>query len=202
MRVLYPSAEELDTAGCRDDYRVALYLVPGGETEDGVPEVVTHTGVGNIGTPMPAFHHRWLRIGGYGPGTVGESVLSSLREGEDVWLAWSESYLGSEWDGRNLVGSWADTDAVLDYEWDGSELSHYWDAADWFGPAGVDWEDLCEEAGIDPARGLGDDWQDVAAQVAAIVEPRQDERVSGTEDYARDQCEQWREREAEVDADT
>ena len=144
---------------------------------------------------MPAWHHRWLRIGVYGPNTVGESVLALLREGEDVWVAWSESYLGADWDGSNRVGSWAECDAMLTYEWPAQEVANYWDAVGWF--AGADWADLCEEAGVDPDRGLGDDWRDVAAKVAAIVEPRQEERVSGTEGYALAQCEEWRESHCE-----
>lgn len=197
MTIRYPSADELDSGDWSETsgWGCSLYLVPAAETEDGIPRVERHPGVGNRGWPMPAHNHRWLSIGGYGPQTVGESVLDALRECESELLAASERYLGDEWDGQNRVGRWShdeDAEMALDTRWDAQELAHYWEACDWYGPASIRWTDLCLEAGVDPERARGNGWEDLAEQVAAAVEPLQDEAVSGTAEYAREMAERYR----------
>lgn len=204
-RVRYPDADQLDTEHRHhtDGYALDLYLVPAAETDDGIPRVATHDGVGQIGTPMPAWHHRWASIGRLGAQVIGDSVREALESIEDELVAASEAYLGSEWDGSNLVGSWAATEEEVAYEdmpgrrlaaaWEEAVqdyVRNYWDAGDWYGPAGTDWEELCRDAGIDPERALDDDWESVVEEVAEIVEEAE---VSGTADYARDRAERYRE---------
>jgi hypothetical protein len=144
---------------------------------------------------MPAFNHLWVGVGHYGGGVVGASVLDALREREDLLLALSDTYIGAEWNGNNMVGRWEEAPdwefQSLDFDVD--ELRSYWDAFDWFGPACIGWEGLCSEAGVDPELGLGDDWENVACEVAATVEPMQDEEVSGTEEYALRMAQEYRE---------
>lgn len=108
------------------------------------------------------------------------------------------SYKGSHWDGHNHVGSWefqADYPGADVIESDGFKA--YWDASDWFGPASIGWEELCEEAEIDPKRALSEDIEELALLIAQTVEPLQDEVVSGTEDYAREKAEEWLEEQEE-----
>lgn len=195
-RMGYPSAGELDSAGYAQSsgWRADLYLVPAEESEDGVPYVTMHSGLGNIGTPEPAFCGRWTRLGSYGPQTVGDSVLGALQTHEEELVALAESYQGRRWDGHNMRGSW-DLDAEespLGGMLDSDNLRHYWTADDWYGPAGIGWEELCAEAKVDPERALGNDWEAAASEVAAIVEAAQDEEVSGTEDYALEAAREWR----------
>ena len=198
-----PTAEELDSGDRSENsgWLCKLYLVPAEETETGRPRVETFCGVGSVGTPMQAFRRRWLSLGSYGAKIVGESVREQLEVAADLLVATANRYQGSEWDGSDRVGRWAlDADDEMDPSLDLPDhdgLRSYWDAADWFGPAGIDWPELCAEASIDPERAMGDDWEDVADEVAAIVEPLQDEAVSGTADYARRKAEQWREERAE-----
>lgn len=192
-----PTADDLDTGRVSEPsgYRVDLYLVPAAETENGVPAVEIHSGVGNIGSPAPAFHGRWRYLGSYGAKVVGESVLEQLVEASESLLALAHDYRGSEWDGHNHRGCWSDDDDLGGEPEDVVDLSDvrcYWDAFEWFGPADVSWAELCEAAGVDAERVLSDDWEDVAREVAAIVEPQEDQAVSGTEDYALQMAENYR----------
>lgn len=202
-RIHLPTAHELDSGGYSETsgWKCRLYLVPAAEHEDGIPAVEIHSGVGNIGWPVMAHNRRWLALGGYGPGVVGQSVLEQLKGQAGFLAELSGAYRGTEWDGSNLRGRWDEDeidprDPSLDIP--DVEYAHcYWDAFEWFGPAGIHWEDLAREAKIDPERAAGDDWEQVAEQVAEIVEPLQDEQVKGTEAYARQMAEQWRDERAE-----
>lgn len=200
-RIKFPTADELDTKGLGDDYRRILYLIPAAETEDGIPEVTYHAGVGNIGTPMRYHHNRWGWIGRYHGGVVGSSVRDLLESLEPELVELSACYEGTTWDGSNYRGSWTerayDLQAVIDERAsEPDRYSHYWTADDWYGQAGTDWADLCTEAKVDPERALGDDWQSVAAEVADAVEKLQDAPVSGTEDYVLAQAEDYRDQYA------
>jgi hypothetical protein len=196
-----PTAEELDSRHVKDrSWTCRLYLVPAEETNTGRPRVELFAGVGNIGTPMMAFHHRWLALGSYGPQVVGESVHEQLIEASEwLLLGLAASYQGKEWDGSNYRGRW---DWDLDLRDMGNFpdplcLRHYFDAYDWFGDAEIDWVDLCDEAEIDPERALDADWEDVAEKVGEKVEPLQDEEVSGTAEYAREMAKRFRKEHAE-----
>ena len=198
--IRYPEPAHLDTGDCRDDYSYSLYLVPAEETEDGVPAVERHGGYGNRGEPAMAWHRRWLHLGECGSRTCGVSVLEALRSCEDELLAVASDYAGSAWDGNNWRGRWADDNGAqhrldeLEDAWHYAEscIKHYLDAASWY--EGDRWEDLCVEVGVDPERALGRDWQEVAAEVARILEPQQEEPVYGTADYALEQAEAYRSR--------
>lgn len=193
-RIEYPTAEDLDSGEVSETsgWACHLYLVPAAETESGVPRVETFYGFGNIGAPMPAFHARWALIGEYRAKVVGASVLKALREHEDELVKLSDAYRGAEWDGHNMRGKWDDPPAVYEYALDLSDCASYWDASDWFGPAAIGWEELCEEAGIDRERAVDcDDLEALCDEVAAIVEPAQDERVSGTSAYALAMARHW-----------
>jgi hypothetical protein len=210
--VIYPTAEALDTIGySRDSWRFALYLIPAGESSSGRPEITSHSGVGNIGTPMPAWHGRWASIGSYGPDVQGESVLAALRELEPLLLAASDAYLGSEWDGSNHVGRWeveTDEDGIalgceatdalyLAWEQAAESLVTAWDAGDWYAPARVSWADICEAHGVDTERGesalaeLAEHEEEVAASDGVLL--------SRTEDALRSLLEEHREKLAEDD---
>lgn len=171
-----PSADELDTAAQRDDYRVALYLAPAEETADGVAAIVMHAGVGTIGQPAPAYEGRWIYVGSYGAKTVGASVREVLESLEPSLL----SAASADCDGLELHD-----------QWDSADLRHYWSADEWFGPAGIAWPELCAEASIDPDRALSCDPGQLADEIAAALTPLQDEHVYGIADYARDQIESF-----------
>jgi len=202
--IIYPSADSLDSGDWSADsgYSVSLYLLPAEETKSGSVEIYAYSGVGNIGTPMPAFHGRWFGFGSYGVNVCGQSVLDVLKGMESQLLAVATHYEGTRWDGRNHVGVWADEDDLgvgrsrhqLYWSWCDAEdrLRSYWDAIDWFGHASIWWPELCLEAGIDPERALGSDWEQVAEHVGAVVEPLQDEAVSGTAAYAREMAKTYR----------
>lgn len=200
MNIDIPEADELDTGhhDLHSGYKKALYLAPAEETDDGRPEIRIHTGVGNVGTPMPAFHSRWAPVISYGPMVVGSSVVEFLESIADQLVELSEKYEGSEWDGSNHVGSWNETrDEMLSrtQEWNEAKSSHlekYWDAGDYFGPAGEGWPELCEEADINPAVIFqGQHVEDVAEQIAERIEPHLDHEVRGTADYAERCAEEW-----------
>ena len=200
--IILPPADDLDT-GASSEWKVDLYLVPAAESVSGKPEVTTHGGVGNIGTPMPAWNRRWASIGSYGGLTQGTGVLSVLKELDAALVAVSDAYCGSEWDGSNMVGQWPE-----DHNYDGagaelaeswlqavdSGLPGYWDAGDWFGHAGEGWGELCETYNIDAHRALG-----TAEERATVVEELRtairaegtDEPVIGLGDYLSSCAGEW-----------
>jgi hypothetical protein len=206
-RVIFPDEAWLDTGGWNGDgYSVCLYLVPAAESDSGKPEVVAHCGIGNTGTPEPAWHRRWSCIGGYGEGYVGSSVLRALESLEEWFLETSESYLGSVWNGNNYVGKW-DGDDSDDSDWDEGpwesaicDLQTYWTADDWFGPANIGWIELCALVKVDPERALGDDWESVARAVGDDAAEGEDEHISGADDYAVEMAEEWRREQCDDDA--
>lgn len=139
-RVYYPSAEDLDTRDCRDDFQALLYLVPADESDSGHPEVTLHGGAGTVGIPMPAWHGLWARIGSYRTGAEGESVLRVLEALEHQIVEASDSYQGRRWNGHNQVGQWEsdelgtpETLDALSDAWGVESLSiaYAWDAAEY-----------------------------------------------------------------------
>lgn len=192
--VSLPSAENLDTTETRDDFKVTLWLEPADERGDLIPAVHLHCGVGNIGTPEPGYNGRWKYLCSYGSGAIGESVLEALEASKEKLLAISATYKGRRWDGHNMVGSWTHEDDPDEEDIiDSTSFKTCWTADAWFGPAGINWEELCEEAGVDPGRALYEDLDELAGLVAEAVEPNQGERVVGTKEYALEQAQQWRE---------
>jgi hypothetical protein len=182
-----PTAEMLDSGHhtATSGWCCDLYLIPAGESDDGIPRVVHHCGLGNVGKPMPAFHGRWALIGSYGPMVTGDSVLRELTAMADDLVARSDDYRGAEWDGGNHRGRWmtADVDTPFVYL-DESELVHYWAAEDWYGAVfPPTWESLAEDAGMDPRRALTEDIDELCDELAAAMDP-QDEPVQGTAGYA------------------
>lgn len=195
----YPTADQLDTGDWSptSGAQMALYLIPAEESNSGRPEVTAFQRLG-AGTPMPAWHRRWAYLCTYGAQTVGASVLEALRAAEERLLDLSASYLGAEWTGSNHVGRWRHEDLDVELDLD-DHLRHYWDAGDYY--ADQDWAELAREAGVDPERALGTDWEAVAAEVAQLVEARTTEAVSGTAGYLRELAERYREEQAEIDDD-
>ena len=145
-KIIYPDASELEPTG---DWRVTLYLIPAEESESGVPGILASVSVGNGGCPEPAWHDRWKCIGRVPEDAVGESVLAMLGEYESDLLDLAAAYEGSQWDGNNHVGSWADDGVSLDLPW--HDVAQWWDPWDWF--QGQSWVDVCTLAHIDPERG-------------------------------------------------
>jgi len=201
-RVIYPSADELDTGGWSESsgYGRTLYLIPAAESDSGLPEVTYHGGVGNRGTPMSAWHNRWTSIATYGARVIGESVLEALQQIEDDLIAESERYLGSEWDGSNYRGHWRDNG----YDRFGflcplDGVGHYWDAADWLSGGSYDWEDAARDAGVDPERALRDgDLPDLIATVSAALEASaisDGHQIFGAEDAVQSLIDEYRERQ-------
>ena len=184
-----PEADELDTghAQINSGYRLSLYLIPAEENDGEKPRVTTHSGYGNIGTPMLAFHSRYERIASYGPQTVGSSVRELLEEISDVLVEYAARYEGTEWDGSNYKGQWDLEDPyLLEDAWYKNEnlLSNYWHANDWFGPAAIGWEELCDEAQIDPKRAFDEDVAVLAEIIEENIQDQQEEAVTGTAYYA------------------
>lgn len=182
-----PTADELDTGGTRDDYRVALYLSPAAEVDDEITVVFAHCGAGNIGTPFFALEGRAVQIGRqYGTGVVGEDVLARLVAAAEDILALADSYEGSEWDGYRHQGRWSEDAPDVDLDLDG--CARYWSASDWMGPAREDWPDLCASAGVGPLS------PDALVAVVATVEARaahDGQRVSGLDDYVAELRSEW-----------
>ncbi len=192
--VVLPTADDLDTGGwTTGGYHLTLYLEPAKYDE---PAYVRVYGGFGRGEPEPAFNQRWCSLYSYGVGVLGASVLEVLEAIQAVLCDISACYKGDHFDGSKRVGQWNDRVADLatgvDRTLCEAKFKRYHDAADWFSAAAIYWPDLCAEAGIDPERALQDDWRDVAREVAAIVEPLQDEPVSGTVAYAIDMADDYR----------
>lgn len=183
VHIHLPSANDLDSG----DYSLAsgwlgrLYLVPAAETTDGSPAVRLFSGFGMC-WPQAAHERRWRYLGSYGPMVVGQSIREQLDEQAEELVELSGEYIGD--------GHWRWPAPEDDYI-DRDRIRHYWTAEDWYGAASLDWGDLCYEAGVDPEQVLGDDWEDVVAEVLAIIK-RQDEPVIGTEKYLRMVAEEYR----------
>jgi len=66
---------------------------------------------------------------------IPSSVVSAVLVVEDEILALLGFYLGTEWDGSNHVGQWAegawDAMCALDTAIERQEITCYWDAGDW-----------------------------------------------------------------------
>ena len=192
--IIYPTAEELDTEGTNNRH-LELYLVPALEGE-GKIKIAIHGGVGNLGWPIRAFHHRWAHIGDVKPNIVGDSVFELLQTFEDELRAVSATYRGAHFDGNNHVGEWEDAHDSLRSDWDRAvqdgALKSYWSAGDWFGGAAIDWEGLCDEAKVDPELALNDGWEAVVADVAGKIKAAEEEHVSGIAEYAMAEAEKYR----------
>lgn len=195
-RIIYPSAEELDTGAypvhCGDKW--TLYLIPAEETLGGIPEVEVFHGIGGSGTPGMLYHGRSCCLGNYGPGIVGRTVLECLRQKEDFFLELSAEYRGSEWDGSNHRGSWEGPRRedvqrpdfeVIDRD---REDLHYWEASDWY--ENSEWEGLARGAKIDPERALVD-FEEAVKAVLVSEESAVSAYVRGLEDKIRQMAESW-----------
>lgn len=201
-----PDADDLDTAGLQSGSGLKLYLVPGAESDDGIPEIGTHHYIGRPASwPMAAHHGLWVCVGDVPAGVVGESVLEGLRAATEALLALDTLYLGSEWDGSNRRGRWEETDLTHHVEERIREgLRTYWDASDYYTPAGIGWEGACEIADIEPERALSD----LSAAVEAVTKALEDDakrlgdEVAGIESYVERCAERWvEERDEDEDGD-
>lgn len=131
---LLASTQELAERGYThpvSGYRIELYLDPENCT------VYTFDYVG-AGVPMLAWHrrHRWICT--IPDRAIPESVAEVVTAHVGHLVALCERYLGTEWDGHNLVGQWADPedcdpDLPIDF-------ACYWDPDDWFSGDGTDTE--------------------------------------------------------------
>jgi len=114
-------------------YRQDLYIDPEKHT------VYVFTCVG-AGIPAAAWHNRQVQILRIPADAIAESVCNAVLMVEERLAELCDRYLGSEWDGSNHVGRWAeDGGGVL--EWVGDripEIACYWDAGDWFSGDGTD----------------------------------------------------------------
>jgi hypothetical protein len=186
-KIHLPTAEMLDSGhqSATSGWCVDLYLIPAGESDTDIPEVVHYGYTGNYCRPVAAGEGRWTLIGHYGPMVTGDSVLRELRAMTDDLVARSDEYLGAEWDGHNLRGRWvSDEDGATQVYLAESELIHYWAADDWYGAVSPPtWETLAADAGMDPRRALTEDIDELADELAAAIDP-QDEPVQGTAGYA------------------
>jgi hypothetical protein len=92
-------AEVMDNVPNETVQAVTVYLDPESERL-----VYSH----GDGTPMPAWHGRWAHVLDVPPETCGQDIAHTL--GSDACLnalvSLAESYIGSEWDGSNMVGRW------------------------------------------------------------------------------------------------
>lgn len=84
------------------------------------------------GSPEPAWHGRWYGLGSPGTEYVAESLVEYLQGHEDELRRISAAYLGSEWDGSNHRGRWADHIGDEAQWFDMANVASYWDACDWF----------------------------------------------------------------------
>lgn len=192
-KIELPSAEELDTGSTSQGYQIALYLIPAKEN-GGIPCVTTHEGVGNIGYPEPAYHRRWYHLASYGQDVCGESVLAALEEQVDYLIAHSDTYQGSEWDGSNVKGNWANNDDSVFFNFFNhsfyESLTHYWNASDYLSHGGVTWEELCCDSGVDVER-----TDDAAIELIAAQVNRDADcdgvRLSRTEQAIKDIRDEW-----------
>lgn len=115
-------------------YRIELYLDP----ENCI--VYTFDCVG-AGVPMLAWHrrHRWICT--IPDRAIPESVAEVVTAHVGHLVALCERYLGTEWDGSNHVGRWAEPyePSYFDCE-PGLDFACYWDPGDWFSGDGTDTE--------------------------------------------------------------
>lgn len=181
--ILWPEASDLDTVGNRSDYSLKIYLDP--DTCDDEVRICLHGGVGNTGSPEPAWHGRWAHIGTVGADVIGESVLAALRSCESAILDAAADYRGSRWDGSNYRGVWEDgcePAMALSYAWDRAvedHLRHAWHACDWYVDAS--WASLCAEHGLDPDD--GEQLIDALEEAEAGRQAAEAVTVTGTRDH-------------------
>lgn len=132
MKINYDITE---TRGSISGTQTTLYLCPGADTKDGIPEVYLWSNVGS-GCPEPAYNRRWISLGSPGTAYVADALIAKLRGVEDHLLTIDAAYIGTEWDGHNHVGRWEDAiDGNLQAVRDAiADVQTYWDADDWFSP--------------------------------------------------------------------
>ena len=203
--IIFPDADELDFP--RQEWICEVYLIPSAET-GGLPEITTHSGVGNIGTPMRAWNNRWHSLGVLPGRCVGSSALHCLQRLEDDILSLNAEYLGSEWDGSNLVGKWEESEddpsgQHLEDAWMQAfdDCESYWDAGDWYGADSCTWTDYAKLMDLDPKIVLSKNWENAVSVGASKLEAEQDEPVRGTEEYLLGLIEQYQD-EQEGGSDT
>ncbi len=103
-------------------YRIEVYLNP--ETH----EVYTFDFVG-AGVPIAAWHRRHVWVCTVPDRAIPESVVEVLSNQVGYLAAVCDQYLGSEWDGNNHVGKWAEAPEDPGPPF---EFACYWDPAIWF----------------------------------------------------------------------
>jgi len=148
-----PDADNFDSADYASGWSADLYLEPSLESE-AAPRIRIHDGYGTTGCPGMAYDQRWVLVGSYGAGVVGESVLAALQRLAPLLCEVNAEYLGSEWHERahRVMGRWLKDEVDSPRErlreaWDEIELQTYWDAGDWF-CNGEDWTWACAETGL------------------------------------------------------
>jgi hypothetical protein len=173
ISIIYPSAADLEVSA---PYVGAVYLVPAAEAGSGQPEVFvyTHTGTGQ---PERSYHRRWLSLGSLPEDLEGESALAVLKGYESELVGLAALYLGAEWDGSNLRGSWQESDLDRDFEISWDEAERYWDASTWLQDSS--WTDICRQHGVDPV--AYDDLGELASLLVADADGTACLRQAGIE---------------------
>lgn len=84
------------------------------EIEDDVRTVyVDHTALVGAGTPAFAFHRHGTTLH-FSTCTSVSHLERVLRDHEDQIVAWAEGYLGSRFNGQNIVGEWRESEEEYD----------------------------------------------------------------------------------------
>jgi len=122
-----------ETHGSCSGTNVTAYLVPAEESANGQPKIYLFPNVGS-GWPMMAHNSRHLCLGSVNVDFVAESLVEKLESQKEKLLKIAGCYEGSEWDGSNHIGHWADAewiDETIHYL--DLECEYYCDAGDWMG---------------------------------------------------------------------
>jgi hypothetical protein len=118
---------------------VWLILKPRGHGGQESPTVVSYGNTG--GTPEMVYNGRHRHVLSYNKDVHGPDVQRWVEEHSEKFLRLASCYLGSEWDGSNVVGNWDEANARALEEALESELQadicdgavrSYWRAADYY----------------------------------------------------------------------
>ena len=128
--VEYGDMEPMNISGSNN----TVYLIPA-LTNETSPQVFVWSCIGSA-QPEPAFNNRWYGVCSVPRTAVPSEVEKVLRSHEELLIEINSFYDGSEWDGHNHRGSWADPDnldkltAVIQEAMD--EVSTYCEASNYF----------------------------------------------------------------------
>lgn len=134
--VEYGDMEPMNISGSNN----TVYLIPA-LTKETSPQVFVWSCIGSA-QPEPAFNNRWYGVCSVPRTAVPSEVEKVLRSHEELLIEINSFYDGSEWDGHNHRGSWADhanldkLTAVIQEAMD--EVATYWSASDYFQPVNVE----------------------------------------------------------------